>query len=329
MSATLQDVAARVQMHQGSVSRILSGKHKGYSEASTQRVLKAAEELGYRPNHMARSLSKGATKLVALWVRDCNYYSPYYSYVQYFLQQQGWQRGYQLLAEDPLGSVSTKQDDYRTWWPVDGILACDMLPEGSELLQSRQGRKCPVVCVGQAEVENLDGVTCGYSAGASSAVRHLIDIGRRNIVLVAKKNSKDRRIKASSDVLSEAGLQTHRLAATNDGRQAGYEAMTEFLQSNSKFDAIFCLNDELAFGCYIALQEAGVKVPDDVAIIGFDSLGSTRLPFPISSVRIPIEQMCRVAWDLLERRLADPLCPVEHISLPTQLEIRASSSPTT
>jgi LacI family transcriptional regulator len=277
---------------------------------------------------MARSLAKGATMLVALWMRDCNYYSPYYSYVQYFLQQQGWQRGYQLLSEDPLGSISKRQDDYRSWWPVDAILACDMLPEGSQLLQSRQGRKCPVVCVGLSEVENLDGVTFECYNGALSAVRHLIDTGRTNIVLVAKKHSNDRRIRAYSDVLSQAGLPTRHLVASNDGRQAAYEAMAEFVQTNCTFDAIFCLNDELALGCYVALQEAGVRVPEEVAIVGFDSLATSRVPsFPISSVRIPVEEMCRVAWDLVERRLADPHCPVEHISLPTQLEICASSSP--
>src|ERR1043165_5504620 len=100
MTVTQEELAKHLNLNRSSVARILNGKGDGYSEQTKRRVLEAAAEMGYQPNHLARALMTGATQMVELWVPEFECYSPYYSYVHHCLQRIGIQRGYQLLTED-------------------------------------------------------------------------------------------------------------------------------------------------------------------------------------------------------------------------------------
>jgi LacI family transcriptional regulator len=334
MSVTIEQLATRVNLNMGSVSRILNGKGAGYSEQTRQRVLEAAAEMGYQPNHLARSLATGATQMVALWVPEFESYSPYYSYVHHCLQRLGIQRGYQLVTEDATRAVHSQTAAQRTSWPVDGILAFDMVPQALEYIHSKPGRSRPAVSIGQVDTTETDCVNLDLYAGAREAMEHLLGAGCERIALVDASrleslttgNEPMARERAYVEAMRAAGKTTECVVTADGSRPAGYRAMREYLRQHPCPDGLFCHNDEVAIGVWTALSEAGIRVPDDVLLVGFDGLENARLlPCPISSVVIPVEEMCTLAWDMLQQRLQDPEAPLQHRTLSTHLEIRASS----
>jgi LacI family transcriptional regulator len=296
--------------------------------------LEAAAEMGYQPNHLARSLATGATQMVALWVPDFECYSPYYSYVHYCLQRRGIQRGYQLVIEDIARAVHSQTAAQRIDWPVDGILAWDMAPEAIEYIHSKPGRSRPVVSIGQVDTAEMDCVHLDLYAGAREAMEHLLGAGCERIAFVGPLSPANlttemeprERERAYAEAMGAAGKTTEYIVTADGLRPAGYRAMREYLTQHSCPDGLFCHDDELAIGCWTALSEAGIGLPDDVLLVGFDGLDNARLlPCPISSVVIPVEEMCTLAWDMLQQRLQDPEAPLQHRTLRTHLEVRASS----
>jgi DNA-binding LacI/PurR family transcriptional regulator len=333
MSVTIDELATRVKLHKGSVSRILGGKGDGYSEQTRQRVLETAAEMGYQPNGLARALWTGSTQMVALWLLTHDSYSPYSGYVHHCLQRLAVQNGYQLITEDiPFGRVNQAEYSRLVRWPVDGILACDVASVASAYRHSMLTRRCPIVCLGQGAVPDSDYVTADFSVGAREAVKHLLQAGCERIAFVCPRGVYDfglevePRAMAYADLMGEAERKPEYIVTSEGSRSAGYQSLQDYVKEYGYPDGLFCFNDEVAIGCDAALHEMGVRVPDDVLLVGFDGLENARLSrSPISSVVIPIEEMCTLAWDVLLQRLQCPEDPLQQQTLIPHLEVRASS----
>lgn len=322
---TIEELAERVHLNKSSVSRILNGKGHAHSDHTRRRVLAAASELGYQPNPTARALATGATQIVELWVVTHEDYSPYFGYVHHCLRQEGAKHGYRMVSED-VSSLAAVEEGIarRPRWPVDGVLTCDLDPTSALHRHLAAHRRVPVVTLGQDRDDAADGVQLDVAAGAREAVQHLLSAGCRRIALV--QSQPDARDAAYVELVSAAGQTPETILATHHSRAAGYEAMRGCLKAGNCPDGLFCINDELAIGCYLALHEAGVRVPEDVRIVGFDGLENARLfPCPLSSVVVPVEEMCRLAWEFLLRRLQTPDAPLVHQRIVPRLEARASS----
>ncbi len=322
---TIEELAERVNLNKSSVSRILNGKGHAHSDHTRRRVLAAATELGYQPNPTARALATGATQIVELWVVTHEDYSPYFGYVHHCLRQEGAKHGYRMVSED-VSSLAAFEEGIaqRPRWPVDGVLTCDLNPTSALHRHLAAHRRVPVVTLGQDWDAQTDGVQLDVAAGAREAVQHLLSAGCRRIALV--QSQPDARDAAYLEVIDAAGRPPETISATHHSRAAGYEAMRGYLKTHSCPDGLFCVNDELAIGCYLALHEVGVRVPEYVRIVGFDGLENARLfPCPLSSVVVPVEEMCRLAWEFLLRRMHTPNAPLVHQRVVPQLEIRASS----
>ena len=322
---TIEELAEQVKLNKSSVSRILNGKGQGHSDHTRRRVLAAASELGYQPNPTARALATGATKIVELWVVTHEDYSPYFGYVHHCLRQEGAKHGYRMVAEDVSHLAAMDGETaHKTRWPVDGVLTCDLDPASALYHHLAGHQRVPIVTVGQDRAEAADCVQLDVAAGAREAVQHLLAAGCRRIAVV--RSQPDIRDMVYLEVLGEAGLGAETISATHHSRAAGYEAMCGYLKTHGCPDGLFCVNDELAIGCYLALHEAGLRVPEDVRIVGFDGLENARLfPCPLSSVVVPVEEMCRLAWEFLLRRLQTPDAPLIHQMIIPKLEVRASS----
>jgi DNA-binding LacI/PurR family transcriptional regulator len=333
MGVTIEELAARVNLNKGSVSRILNGKGDGYSEQTKQRVLEAASEMGYQANPLARALWTGATQMVALWLLSHEVYSPYFGYVHHCLQRLGTRHGYQMITEDvPLSTVDQTEYSQLLRWPVDGILSCDVTHVADAYAHSTAGRRCPIVCVGQGYVPDTDYVRVDIYSGAREAMEHLLLAGCQRIAFVGRPIAvpgaplEDPRARAYADLMREAERRTEHIAAVEDSRRRGYQVLRDYVQEHGCPDGLFCLNDELAIGCYTALHELGIHVPDEVLLVGFDGMDAARFfPCPISSVAIPVEEMCTLAWDILLQRLREPQAPLQQLTLMPHLEVRASS----
>ncbi|MEU1183341.1 LacI family DNA-binding transcriptional regulator [Streptomyces sp. NPDC005820] len=333
---TLEAVAARAGVSRATVSRVVNGGD-GVREPLVERVRRAVEELGYVPNQAARSLvtkRHGAVAVVIAEPETRVFADPFFA-----LQLRGISK--ELTAQDnQLVLLLTEgRDDhtrvarYLAGGHVDGALVFslhldDPLPgliRGAGLPTVFGGR--PGWNDGDAEVVYVDSDNRG---GARAAVRHLVGLGRTRIAHLTgalDQTSAADRLDGYRDVMGEGDP---RLVVESDFTPGGGErAMRALLDRCPDVDAVFAANDLTASGALRVLRERGRRVPEDVAVVGFDDM----LPVaeatdpPLTTVRQDIEEMGRIMARLLLRRL-DPRTPEETpagVVLPTTLVRRASA----
>jgi DNA-binding LacI/PurR family transcriptional regulator len=207
---------------------------------------------------------------------------------------------------------------------VDGILY-SVLALGEDDTHLLAEVKTPMVLLGERIFNGpFDHVTMQNTEGVKAATEHLLSLGRRRVIAMGAHRdevigSASLRLTGYRQALEDAGVAyDERLVVEVGGwfRSTGARAMARVLQSGLGFDGVVAFNDAMAFGAMRSLQEAGVRVPDDVAVIGFDDLDETRYSLPtLSSINPGRDEIAAVALDLLRARIADGAHPVrEHLS---------------
>lgn len=325
---TLEQVALRAGVSRATVSRVVNGSTT-VAEPIREAVRRAVDELGYVPNLAARSLVTQRTDSVALVLPESA--NRVFSDDQFF---PGIIRGVsqELEAADKqlvllmAGSTAShgRVERYALARHVDGVLFASM--HGIDPLPGTLARMgLPVVCSGRP----LGRVTVPYVdvdhvAGVRSAVRHLITAGRRRIATIAGPADMVAgvdRLTGYREELAEAGLPS--LVAGGDfTRESGFAAMRRLLTDDPGLDAVFVASDLMAHGALRALRAAGRRIPEDVAVIGFDDIEMARYTDPpLSTVRQPIVEIGRrIARQLL--LLAGGEKIDTKIVLPTDLILR-------
>ncbi|MER5256207.1 MULTISPECIES: LacI family DNA-binding transcriptional regulator [unclassified Streptomyces] len=337
---TLEEVAARAGVGRGTVSRVINGSPR-VSEATRTAVEAAVAELGYVPNTAARALAANRTDAIALVVPEPEtrfFAEPYFSDVLRGVGAELGETEMQLLLIFA-GNDRRRQRlaQYLAAHRVDGVLlvsvhADDPLPDLLTQLE------IPAVISGRRSAdEALPSVDSDNFAGAHSAVEHLLARGRTSIATITGRldvYGAQRRLDGYRAALSDAGRPVdERLIAPGDfTEEGGRRAMAELLEACPNVDAVFAGSDVMAAGARQVLREAGRRIPDDVALVGFDDSAIARhMDPPLTSVRQPIEEMGRAMIDLLLAEIADdrPASArrLEHrqLVLPTELVERASS----
>ncbi|MEU0353791.1 LacI family DNA-binding transcriptional regulator [Streptomyces cyaneofuscatus] len=332
---TLEEVAARAGVGRGTASRVINGSPR-VSEATREAVEAAVAELGYVPNRAARALAGNRTDAIALVVPEPEtrfFAEPYFSAIvrgvgaaladtdmQLLLTLAGNDRERRRLAQ------------YLTAHRVDGVLlvavhADDPLPELLEQL----GMPC-VISGARHAAEPLASVDSDNFEGARAAVDHLISRGRRQIATITGRlevYGAQRRLDGYRAALAAAGLPPdERLIAPADfTEEGGARAMRELLARRPQLDAVFAASDVMAAGARQVLREADRRIPEDVALIGFDDSVVARHMHPaLTSVRQPIEEMGRRMAQLLLEEIAGRVGEERPtVVLPTELVIRDSS----
>ena len=324
---TRDDVAKLAGVSTATVSRVINQNGAPVSEELRNRVLAVADQLGYRPNLAARALVTGKTRLVAMWASDC--YTPYYSMLGKQMALRWEQRHYQVIASSRR-HFSNASDLIvpTTAWQVDGLLLLDTASLDPSVL-SLYKPGIPRVSVGVFHEDTRDLVEVDLYIGARQALTHLMSPGCRRIAYMHNEESstfRDPRSRAYRDLLREAGLEGIHITIPNQERQTARTAIKDHVREHGLPEAIFCVNDDVALGCYRGLLDLGVRIPDDVALVGCDGLPELEyLETPISTLVSPVEALCEYGWKFLERRIEEPDTPVQQITLPTQLVIRESS----
>ncbi|HEY6057868.1 MAG TPA: substrate-binding domain-containing protein [Candidatus Limnocylindrales bacterium] len=237
-----------------------------------------------------------------------------------------------LVLMIPYSADESRLESYLTAGELEGVLLASL--HGADPLPARlHGRGVPVVISGRPPV----GATVTYvdvdnEHGAQSAVRHLVEIGRRRIATVAGPQDMPAgidRLLGYRIALEEAGLPPDPdLVAVGDFSPEGAARATgELLQRRPDFDALFAASDLMAANAVVELKRAGRRIPDDVAVVGFDDspLASALVP-ALSSVRQPIEEMGREMVRLLREAIGPGVVAPRHVILDTELVIRASSA---
>jgi DNA-binding LacI/PurR family transcriptional regulator len=321
----------RAQVSGATVSRVLSGNGYFVSEDIRLRVFAAAQELGYQPNAAARALICGKTQIIGLWM--CLGYSRYRAQVLDRMRDVLSQTDYAISVTDVEEDLFWRHSMARALrLPADGIVAFDTPTAGDAFAHSgkSKGEGTPFVGMGAYWSEATNYVGVDLRSGATEAMQHLIDTGRRRIAYFYLRPpdplARESRFDAYVSAMEAAGLEPIFIPATDLNFETASQTLQRHLESGPLPDAVFCFNDDLALTAYWTLQRLGIKVGADVAIVGCDGIDELRhIALPISTIEQPIDQMCSLAWDILQAHIADPEAPIQQTVLKPKLIIRESS----
>ncbi|GAA4596541.1 LacI family DNA-binding transcriptional regulator [Planotetraspora phitsanulokensis] len=327
---TLEAVAARAGVSRATVSRVVNGETT-VTPGIRDAVLRAVNELGYVPNLAARSLVTQRTDSVALVVSepptrvfsDDPMFSTVIRSASAELEAADKQVVLMLVGDR---TSHGRVERYLTGGHVDGVMLISM--HGADPIPAALARmRVPVVSYGRPAVNiALPYVDNDNVGGAEAAVRHLLDRGRRRIATIAGPPDMiagQDRLTGYRTVLRDSDRRS--IVAVGDfTRESGATAMRQLLRDDPGLDAVFAANDLMAIGALRALREAGRRVPDDVAVVGFDDIeAASYAEPPLTTVRHPFpEQAAAMVTLLLALLKGQPAVP---IILPTRLIVRESA----
>jgi LacI family transcriptional regulator len=337
LRSTIRDVASRANVSVNTVSRVLNNKGE-ISQQTKERVLDAIRDLNFRPNTFARSLQGKQSLTIGQIVTDC--INPNNAQQIRAVQNVTARQGYSVLlvdtneqAEREIAAVDIMVEKF-----VDGFLITPLQYDNKHLARLHKEGRVPFVLTNRAidELADVDTVLHNNYAGAYAATQHLIGLGHRRIAyLTARRQvwTVEQRLLGYKAALNEAELLYNEelVVQINLSLESAFEA-TKYLLTlppNRRPTAIFAYNDFMAVGVIKALKEAGVKVPDDMALVGYDDIIYAQfLEIPLTTVRQPTQKLGEVAAEVLLERIARRDTEVKRIVLEPELIIRASSHPT-
>ncbi|WP_137122305.1 LacI family DNA-binding transcriptional regulator [Segeticoccus rhizosphaerae] len=335
MTATLRDVAERAGVSIRTVSNVVNG-YRHVADATRTRVQTAVDELGYRPNAAARNLRSRRTGIIALGVPELS--QPYFAELADLVIDQAAAHAYTLVIEPTGGTAAGER---RLAVARDSPLAYDglilsPLALGYKELSTRDGG-APAVMLGERGTRRLfDHVGIDNVAAARAATEHLIGTGRRRLAAIGAQpgsltNTATYRLRGFRAALDAANLPlpAERIAGVAEfGRAAGAAAMTQLLALDEPPDAVFCFNDALALGALRAASARGVRVPDDLAIVGCDDIEDSRFVTPTLTTIAPDKaEIARLAVERLIARIRGDASTPRHYPAPYTLMPRESSGP--
>ncbi|WP_350279185.1 LacI family DNA-binding transcriptional regulator [Kribbella sp. HUAS MG21] len=332
MAVTMRDVARQAGVSPKTVSNVMNG-YPYIREETRTRVLAAIDALGYRMNISARNLKSGRTGIIALAVPELS--NPYFAELADAAIAAAGEHGLTVMIE------TTGADRERELTAlarprghlVDGLLYSPLSlgPEDVDQLSTTT----PIVLLGERIFHSpVDHVMIDNVAGTKAVVRHLLDQGRRRIAVIGIRPTEGVgtagiRYGAFADTLTEYGVPVLDELAVSGGkwhRSSGADAMEELLATGRPFDAVFALNDTLALGAIRALTAHGVRIPDDVAVAGFDNIDEASFSSPTLTTVDPNRgHIARIAVDLLVRRMSGDDSDHQEIVAPYTLHTRGST----
>lgn len=310
MTATLRDVARLAGVSFKTVSNVVND-HPYVADATRAKVQAAIDELGYRPNRQARSLRSGRTGAIGLAVPELSlaYFAQLADEVITVAEQRDVVVVIEQTGGDRRRELEVLSGSRRQM--TDGLLfsPLGLGNDDAELLAV----DFPLVLLGERIFDGpVDHVTMENVDAARAATDHLLDLGRRRIAAVGAHEgevigSAGLRLRGYRAALEARGLAYDEALVVDAGpwhRINGAEAMRALLERGVEFDAVFALNDELALGALRVMQEHSIRVPDDVAIIGFDDVDEGKYSLPsLSTVDPGRREIARLAVEVLLDRV--------------------------
>jgi DNA-binding LacI/PurR family transcriptional regulator len=324
---TAEDVARVAGVSRVAVSRSFTPGASVAGE-TRRRVLEAAAALGYRPNALARQLNGGAPELVAFVAGfiDNYYYATFVDRLLSGLQTRGYRPLYvHVGAGHDAAAALARASEY----PV----ACTVIAAGSldvEAIRQCRGNGPMILSGPGSALPDVDAVFTDGARGIEMAVEHLLERGRRRFACITGPEnliSARERAGAFERTVAAAGAVSLGVRHTDFTVPGGAEAARAILDQGERPDAIVCGNDAIAIGVLNVLKaEAGIAVPGDIAVTGFDDTAPAAWPLiGLTSLGSPVDLRVDHVCDLVQRRLADPDAPPLQVRIEPQLMIRSTS----
>jgi len=331
---TIRDVARLAEVHPGTVSRALNPQTRGLVNNETAaRVLAVADQLGYRPNSMARGLKTSRSLTVGVLIPDLT--NPLFPPIVRGIDDRLTADGYTPLLVNTDGDPARERASIEAMLArrVDGFIAAtarlDVEPLGEAI-----ARGLPLVLVNRTfEDGSISACTVDDRRGSELAVEHVIGLGHTRIGYVAgpqNVSTGHRRYLGFLAAMQDAGLPVPPECMTFTGaftEDAGAGACSALLRAAPGVTAIVTANDRLAIGCYDTLGSLGLSCPDDISVVGFnDMLFIDRLRPPLTTIRVPQREVGYAAADMLLEQLGDPDAKPRELLLAPSLVVRSSTA---
>lgn len=337
--ASIKDVAKAAGVSISTVSSVIN-KNKPVSDELTKRVEKAIKELNYQASSVARSLKNKKTNSIGIVLPNIS--RIFFPQVLKGIVDTAIKYGYNLTFCDANEDISKEKYYIRmlesSW--VDGIiLDCSAdIKEDKDYIRYLQDlggtkKRIPIVSLERILKDNLtDAVIIDNKKSGYNAVNHLIELGHKRIAHITgplKFPMCVDRMEGYKQALSDNGIKVDN-SLIKDGDfypLSGYNIMKEWLLKGINISAVFAGNDQMAIGAIKAIRESGLRIPEDIAIIGFDNLFISSIVSPsLSTINVPKYKMGSTAVELLHKRIMNPKSEKkEVVTLPTNLIVRQST----
>ncbi|MDC6166140.1 LacI family DNA-binding transcriptional regulator [Paucibacter sp. XJ19-41] len=329
--STIKDVAALAGVSFTTVSHVLNDTRPVSADAR-RRVLAAVEEIGYLPSAVARSLRKSETKIVGVLVPTVN--NPFVAERVCGVEDCCRLAGSSVFLCNSDNAPKRQQQSMRTLLEkrIDGLLLSSA-GDAASLARIFKLATVPSVTVDRlVPGARADRVSVNNADGAYKAVKHLLDLGHRRIACIsgpaefevtAERVDGWRRAQLDRGITPDEGL----LIESDFSSAGGYEAARRLLRAQAGITALFASNDMMALGALRAAAESGLKVPQQLSIVGFDDIELSGFVYPaLTTVGCSIKELGREAARVLVDRIENPAAPLKDVLLTPRLVVRESTS---
>jgi DNA-binding LacI/PurR family transcriptional regulator len=330
-AATLRAVAERVRLTASTVSHVLNNSPAARSvpQRTKNRILAAARELNYQPNFFARSLKVKRSHTIGVIAEEIGdaYGSLVIAGIERFLRQQNF--FFLAVAHRHDEKLLATYSSMLQQRGVEGFITVDTFLTEEPPLPT-------VALAGHRIIKRVTNIVLDHRLAASLALKHLVDLGHEKIAFMKGSSASldtDERWSAICEVAAQLGLCMPpelivQLEGTDPTPNLGYPFAKQLLARKEPFTALFAYNDISAIGSICAFQEAGLRVPDDVSVVGFDDIQSAAyLNPPLTTVRQPLLEMGEIAARTLLDRIEDRVNYVPEISIRPEFVMRKSTAP--
>jgi LacI family transcriptional regulator len=327
----IRQVAKRAGVSTATVSRTINTPQQ-VKPGTARRVWKAIEELKYFPNTQARSLVSGRSRMVGLIVSDIT--NPFFPELVKGFEDAASQKGYEVLLSNTEYDSSRMATGVRRMLErkVDAVAIMTSEMDRS-LTQQLAHRDIPMVFLDVGQVDkHVSNIKVDYARGISQAVGHLLELGHRRIAFISGpgelKSARIRRL-AFLKAMKERGIVGDQcLIETGNHRvDGGFNAMSRILDGDWLPTAVLCSNDLTAIGSLRAIRRRGLRVPNDISVVGFDDIALAEFTEPpLTTVRLPRRELASKAFEALLASLGDTSSMGVEYSITPELIVRESTA---
>lgn len=327
---TLKDIGKEIGVSATTVSRALNNK-PDISYETKQKIKEVAKRLGYSPNALARSLKAKKTSSIGVLIADIA--DPFFAPVVKGIENTAREMGYSIILCDTGEEYEQEKLALQMMLEkrVDGLLITPSQTEYGDILELKR-KKIPFVLLGRHfDLVESDYVTTDDIKGAFSVTDYLIKKSHKKILFINGPNyisSAKERLVGYKRALQEHAILFDK-SLVKEGAlkmEDGYRIMNEILSARTKFTAVFAYCDFVILGVMQALEEAKLKIPEDIAIVGYDDVAFARfLQVPLTTVHIPKYELGKEAMKLLKKKIEGEIQEPQSVILETKLVIRKSA----
>jgi DNA-binding LacI/PurR family transcriptional regulator len=310
---TSYDVAKRAGVSQSAVSRCYS-PNASIAPATRERIIRAANELGYSPNALAQALISRRTNLVAVVISRLT--ALYYPEVLAELTERLLSRDIRVLLFSLHAESEVDEVLDQVWrHSVDGVICAARLSDGQ--IQMFEDRHVPLVLYNRVSgTASAASVCCDSVAGERDLIGKLLGAGHRKFGIIAGPKDSyvgEERREAALEALRVAGIGDVPVVWGDFSYEAGGAGLRDLMADGTRFDAVVCVNDLMAIGAIdVGRETFGLEIPKDLSVVGFDGSGpATWASYRVTSVRQPVRRMTEAAVSMLVERIEDASMPAE------------------